>query len=77
MCERFSEWCCPKTNKSMCGGEGIQRFSYDDYKSLVVEDQPYIVQEFINEVYDGDKRVLLLNGEPIGAILRKAQDGNL
>ncbi|MEL0080665.1 MAG: hypothetical protein VW832_01665 [bacterium] len=61
---------------NLCGGEGIQRFSYDDYKSLVVEDQPYIVQEFINEVYDGDKRVLLLNGEPIGAILRKAQDGN-
>ena len=61
---------------NLCGGEGIQKFSFDDYSSLVLEEQPYIVQEFINEVYDGDKRVLLLNGEPIGAILRKAQDGN-
>jgi len=61
---------------NLCGGEGIQKFSFDDYSSLVLEEQPYIVQEFINEVYDGDKRVLLLNGEPIGAILRKAKDGN-
>ena len=34
------------------------------------------MQEFINKVYDGDKRIIILNGEPIGAILRKAKEGD-
>ena len=32
--------------------------------------------EFIDEVYNGDKRIIILNGEPIGAILRKAKEGD-
>lgn len=35
------------------------------------------VQAFIPEVSEGDKRVLLLDGEPLGAILRVPQGGDL
>ena len=34
-----------------------------------------IVQEFIEDVYKGDKRIFLLNGEPLGAILKVPQKG--
>jgi glutathione synthase len=36
-----------------------------------------MVQEFVPEVTEGDKRVLLLDGEPFGAILRVPQGGDL
>jgi glutathione synthase len=32
--------------------------------------RPVMVQEFLPEVRDGDKRILVLDGEPLGAILR-------
>lgn len=36
-----------------------------------------MVQELIPEVTEGDKRILLLDGEPLGAILRVPQGGDL
>ena len=36
-----------------------------------------MVQRYIPEVVDGDKRILLLDGEPLGAILRVPQQGEL
>jgi len=36
-----------------------------------------IVQQLIAEVTQGDKRILLVDGEPIGAILRVPQSGDL
>jgi len=36
-----------------------------------------MVQELIPEVSEGDKRILLLDGEPLGAILRVPQSGDL
>jgi len=36
-----------------------------------------IVQAYLPEVTEGDKRVLLLDGEPLGAILRVPQAGDL
>ena len=37
-----------------------------------------ILQEFVPQASEGDKRILLVQGEPIGAILRKSdQDGGL
>jgi len=35
-----------------------------------------IIQEFIEEVYDGDKRIFLLNGEPLGGIIRVPKKGD-
>jgi glutathione synthase len=34
-----------------------------------------IVQEYLEAAHDGDKRILLLNGQPLGAILRLHADG--
>lgn len=33
-----------------------------------------IVQRYVSDAKDGDKRILLLNGEPLGAVLRKHSD---
>ena len=39
-------------------------------------EEPKIVQEFLPNVLKGDKSIILLDGEPIGAINRVAQDGS-
>ncbi len=36
-----------------------------------------VVQQFVPEISEGDKRVLLLDGEPLGAILRLPKRGDL
>lgn len=38
---------------------------------------PIIAQKFLTEVKNGDKRIFLLDGEPIGAISRMAQSGEI
>lgn len=38
---------------------------------------PIIAQKFLSEVKNGDKRIFLLDGEPIGAISRMAQNGEI
>ena len=37
--------------------------------------EPLIVQKFLPDVSDGDKRVILVNGEPVGAINRVPAKG--
>ncbi len=62
------------------GGEGILMLHHDDLnlKSMIqtvrlAYDNLVIVQKFIPEaVTEGDKRVLLFDGEPCGAMLRQA-----
>lgn len=61
---------------NLCGGEGVQKYDGTNFDSLELKDNKYIIQEFISEVYDGDKRVIILNGKPIGAILRMAKEGS-
>ena len=58
---------------NLCGGEGIQKFTFNQKEKVYLNpNETYILQEFISEVKQGDKRVILLDGEPIGAILRKS-----
>ncbi len=38
---------------------------------------PLIAQKFLAEIKAGDKRIFLLDGEPIGAVARVAQDGEI
>ncbi len=59
------------------GGEGIFRLGPDDQNAkallelLLVDDGlPVIVQTFIPAIVKGDKRIILINGQPIGAINR-------
>ncbi|NQY73174.1 MAG: glutathione synthase [Candidatus Margulisbacteria bacterium] len=59
------------------GGQGIFRVKETDANRNVIfetltqnESQPVIVQEYLPDAQNGDKRILLLNGDPLGAILR-------
>ncbi|NOY92472.1 MAG: glutathione synthase [Deltaproteobacteria bacterium] len=66
------------------GGEGIFAIRVDDsnYNALVETvthsgRRLAMVQAFIPEVTEGDKRILLMDGEILGAILRVPQGGDL
>ncbi len=37
---------------------------------------PIMIQKFISNVLEGDKRILLVNGEPLGALNRRPKDGD-
>ncbi len=57
-------------------GKGIRFFEGSDLEELEKHfsgQQQFMVQKFVEEADQGDKRILLVNGEPIGAILRKAE----
>lgn len=46
-------------------------------KLLTTYNTPVIVQKFINKVTQGDKRIILVDGNPIGAYNRIPQDGDI
>ncbi len=59
------------------GGEGIFQLSQDDRnlrsileQSTRFETRRTMAQRYLPEVRSGDKRILLVDGEPIGAVLR-------
>jgi glutathione synthase len=64
------------------GGAGVFRLGPDD-KNLTslhefftgINNEPLIVQKFLPDVSNGDKRVILVDGEPVGAINRVPQKG--
>ena len=65
------------------GGNGIFLLKQNDpnTKSLIQilsEDfkNPIILQEFLPNVKNGDKRIILIDGEPVGAVNRIPSDGN-
>ena len=66
------------------GGEGVMALLEGDLNfNAIVEattrhgQRVAMVQEFLPEVQQGDKRILLLDGEPLGAILRVPQTGDM
>ena len=65
------------------GGQGVIRVAKDApgleaLLELVTsqEDLPVMMQQFLPEVINGDKRILLVNGEPLGAINRRPKKGD-
>jgi len=61
----------------LMGGMGVFAFSADDKNLRSAADlltlegkRPAIAQEFLPAVKTGDKRVILLDGEPVGAVMR-------
>ena len=64
------------------GGAGVFRLTPDD-RNLVslyelfssMNREPLIAQKFVPDVSNGDKRVILVDGEPIGAINRVPPEG--
>ncbi|MEM8772117.1 MAG: glutathione synthase [Pseudomonadota bacterium] len=64
------------------GGEGVFRIKPDDGNFNVLLEvfsqtyrEPMIVQKFIPDVSNGDKRIILLDGEAVGAINRVPAEG--
>ncbi|MFO0616928.1 MAG: glutathione synthase [Polyangiaceae bacterium] len=66
------------------GGSGVMMLRKDDKNARAIVDvltyegaRLAMVQEFLPSVTEGDKRVLLLDGEPLGAILRVPRGDDL
>ena len=64
------------------GGAGVFHITPDDenLNSLIemfegLYREPFIVQRYLPEVRDGDKRIILVDGEPVGAINRVPAEG--
>ena len=65
------------------GGQGVIHLTKDSpgIKAMIElitsqEQLPVMMQKFIPEVKEGDKRIIIVNGEPIGAINRIPQGGD-
>jgi len=66
------------------GGAGVFRLTQDD-KNLSslhelftgINREPLIAQQFLPQVSAGDKRIILVDGEPVGAINRVPQKGEV
>ena len=66
------------------GGAGVFRIREDDQNlnSLIEMFQefypePFIVQKYLSDVVKGDKRIILVDGEAVGAINRVPQEGEV
>ena len=66
------------------GGAGILLFSPEDVNfESILEDwlqrsrEPFVLQKFLPKVQLGDKRILLLDGEPVGALNRRPVRGTV
>jgi glutathione synthase len=67
-----------------CGGQGVLRVRRDDsnFNALLETATqrgrvPVMAQAFLPAVTEGDKRIILLGGDPIGAVLRVPAKGEL
>lgn len=67
-----------------CGGLGVLRVRRDDpnFSALLEMSThggrvPVMAQAYLPEVREGDKRIILLDGEPVGAVLRVPGQGEL
>lgn len=66
------------------GGMGVMQLSTDDKNARAIVDllthegrRLVMIQAFLPEVTEGDKRIILLDGEPLGAILRVPQGDDI
>lgn len=64
------------------GGAGVLKIGREDGNLEAVVDlfnrmvpEPFIAQAFLHAVSDGDKRILIVDGNPVGAINRKPPSG--
>ena len=64
------------------GGEGVFDVAHGDRNLASILEQatgfgsrPTMAQRYLPEVREGDKRILLLEGEPLGSLLRVPEEG--
>ena len=66
----------------LMGGNGVQKVTTENYQEIlknVFDDnqEMFMMQKFIDEVYSGDRRILVINGElPNSVVLRKPPEGD-
>ena len=66
------------------GGAGVFKVTGDDpnFGSLfdmftAMSREPWMIQRFLPQVSEGDKRIILVEGEPLGAVNRVPQPGDI
>ena len=62
------------------GGEGIHRFDKNNFDPATIEQYlhlPIMVQKYINEIDQGDRRLIIIDGEYYGSVARIPKDGDV
>jgi glutathione synthase len=66
------------------GGKDVFRVKYDDENFLSIisslqttYNHPFVIQKFLPEIVNGDKRIILVDGVPAGAISRVPEIGQI
>ena len=62
------------------GGVGIHRFNNQNFNPDILEqylDLPIMVQKYIKEIDQGDRRLILIDGEYCGSVARIPKDGDI
>jgi glutathione synthase len=64
-----------------CGGSGVFYLNQKDRNTNALletatdnGEKPIMAQRYLREIRKGDKRIIVLNGEPLGAVLRVPRD---
>lgn len=60
-------------------GRSVQKVGADDHETVALFTdggrRPVMVQQFLDKVYEGDKRVMMLGDRFLGAVLRRPKEG--
>jgi len=62
------------------GGVGIHRFNKQNFNPDVLKkylDLPIMIQKYIKEIDQGDRRIILIDGEYCGSVSRIPKDGDI
>jgi len=62
------------------GGAGIHRFNKQNFNRDILKqylDLPIIIQKYIKEIDEGDRRLILIDGEYCGSVARIPKDGDI
>tara|TARA_Y100001935_G_C17210422_1_gene459823 strand:- start:78 stop:1016 length:939 start_codon:yes stop_codon:yes gene_type:complete len=62
------------------GGEGIHRFNKKNFNPNILKkylDLPIMVQKHIKEIDQGDRRLIIIDGEYCGSVARIPKDGDI
>ena len=62
------------------GGEGIHRFDKNNFDPTTIEQYlhlPIMVQKYIKEIGQGDRRLIIIDGEYCGSVARIPKDGDI
>ena len=62
------------------GGEGIHRFNINNFNHDILKQYlhlPIMVQKYVNEIDQGDRRLIIIDGEYCGSVARIPKEGDI